>query len=62
MVKPVTHVTVHSKDGEPVTFSPGDELPDWAVKKITNPNVLPDLSGRDDSDQSRSGRRAASDN
>jgi hypothetical protein len=62
MVKPLTNVTVHSKDGEPFTFTPDDELPDWAVKKISNPNVLPDQSGRDDSDQSRPGRRAASEN
>lgn len=62
MVKPATYVTVHNKDGEPFTFSPDDELPDWAVKKINNPRVLPDLAGRDDSDQQRGRRSAASEN
>jgi hypothetical protein len=34
-----TFVTVHSVDGEPFTFGPSDELPTWAEKAISNPNV-----------------------
>jgi hypothetical protein len=35
------------RDGETVVFVPGDEVPEWAAKQITNPNcwvggVLPE--------------------
>lgn len=38
MSKLNTFVTVH-QDGEPHTFGPDDEVPSWAEKSITNPNV-----------------------
>lgn len=38
MSKLNTFVTVH-KDGEPFTFGPADDVPSWAEKAISNPNV-----------------------
>lgn len=32
-------VTVHDENGAPYTFEPGAEVPDWAARKISNPNV-----------------------
>jgi len=32
-------VTVHDDNGAPHTFEPGTEVPDWAARKISNPNV-----------------------
>lgn len=45
-----TTVHVH-KDGESHVFGPGDSLPDWAVKAISNPNVWdePPASAKSDS-------------
>lgn len=43
-----TYVTVHERDdkgrvvGESRTFGPDDDLPDWAIKSITNPDVWAD--------------------
>lgn len=35
-----TYVTVHrAEDGTAHTFGPGDDLPSWAEKAITNPDV-----------------------
>lgn len=39
MAKLNTHVTVHDKNGAPITFGPDVELPDWAARKISNPYV-----------------------
>lgn len=39
MSKLNTFVTVHSADGDSITFGPDDELPAWAEKAISNPNV-----------------------
>ena len=39
MSKLNTFVTVHSADGDSITFGPDDELPTWAEKAISNPNV-----------------------
>lgn len=39
MSKLIGYVTVHDEDGSPFTFAPGDDVPDWAVEKISNPNV-----------------------
>lgn len=33
----VTHVHVTDKDGEHFVFGPGDDVPAWAKKLITNP-------------------------
>gem|GEM_PF-5998759 len=37
-----TFVHVHREGGLPVVFGPEDEVPDWAVKAITNPSVWAD--------------------
>lgn len=34
-----TFVTVHDESGQAHTFGPGQDLPGWASKAITNPNV-----------------------
>jgi hypothetical protein len=39
MAKLNTHVTVHDENGAPFTFGPDVELPEWAARKISNPNV-----------------------
>ena len=39
MPKLVTYVHVHDDDGRPVIFGPDDDVPDWAVKKITADGV-----------------------
>lgn len=41
MAKLNTYVHVHDFDSEegPAIFGPDDEVPDWAVKKITTPDV-----------------------
>jgi hypothetical protein len=40
MAKLSTYVTVHrSEDGTSHTFGPADDLPSWAEKAITNPDV-----------------------
>lgn len=64
-----TYVTVQRRDddgnltGETATFGPGDKLPDWAAKSITNPDVweggdpvVPDapMSGEATTDSERS--------
>lgn len=42
------YVTVHERDdkgkvvGDSRTFGPDDDLPDWAIKSITNPTVWAD--------------------
>ncbi len=51
MAKLATNVTVHDENGAPVTFGPGDDLPDWAVEAITNPDVWADESDVDDDGQ-----------
>jgi hypothetical protein len=38
--KAAVYVTVHDEQGESFTFEPGQELPAWAAKAITNPNVF----------------------
>lgn len=35
----VTFVHVHDSDGASHAFGPGDTVPEWARKKITNPAV-----------------------
>jgi len=62
-------VTVHDENGAPHTFEPGSEVPDWAARKISNPNVWDgdapvfddenpegDLSEDDVDEPARSGR------
>jgi hypothetical protein len=39
MAKLNTYVHVHDDDGRPQVFGPDDEVPDWAVKKITAEGV-----------------------
>ncbi len=43
------HLRHHQGDGQLYSFGPGEELPDWALERITNPYVLhgetPDPSG-----------------
>lgn len=39
MSKLAGYVTVHDDDGISFTFGPGDDVPGWAVDKISNPNV-----------------------
>lgn len=66
MAKLNTHVTVHDENYAPHTFGPADELPDWAARKITNPNVwdgnapqfedVDELNEDDENEPSRSGR------
>lgn len=34
-----THVAVRDDDGVTHSFGPGDEVPEWAARKITNPKV-----------------------
>lgn len=42
------YVCVEGPDGDVVQFGPGDEVPDWAIEKITNPNAweTPPTTGR----------------
>ncbi|MEV3855056.1 hypothetical protein AB0J38_12105 [Streptomyces sp. NPDC050095] len=35
----VAHVHVRDEDGRTVAFGPGDEVPAWAVRQITNPRA-----------------------
>ena len=35
----VATVYVHDEDGQTHIFHPGDELPDWARSRVTNPEV-----------------------
>jgi hypothetical protein len=47
-----TFVTVHDEDAQAYTFGPGDTLPAWAEKAITNPAVWADsASTGDDTDE-----------
>lgn len=39
MAKLSTYVTVYDDQGNGRTFGPRDDLPGWAEKKITNPDV-----------------------
>jgi hypothetical protein len=39
MAKLTTTVHVHDDDGRTTVLGPGDTVPDWAVEKITNPDV-----------------------
>lgn len=47
-----TYVHVHRVDGPTVVFGPDDELPDWAVKEITNPAVWAGGDATSDDDMS----------
>lgn len=57
-----THVAVAGPDNTTVWFGPGDELPEWAVSAITNPDVWDQqpliLKGSDGAGVKR-GRRSA---
>jgi hypothetical protein len=35
----VTHVSMRDDVGNVVSFGPGDDVPEWARKRITNPKV-----------------------
>lgn len=37
MARLATYVVINDKDGAPVMFGPDDEIPKWAVDRITNP-------------------------
>jgi hypothetical protein len=36
----IQYVTVHDEDGVSHTFAPGEDVPAWAVKAITNKAVF----------------------
>lgn len=36
------HVAVQDDDGKTHSFGPGDSVPDWAARQITNPNAWSD--------------------
>ncbi len=36
------HVSVRDPSGQTASFGPGDELPDWAAKQVTNPRLWED--------------------
>lgn len=63
--KLTTNVTVTNPEtGETRTFSPEDELPDWAGDAITNPKVWddyvdPDAPEDEDAPKSKRSRKAA---
>jgi hypothetical protein len=47
-VKNESEYTVHlQKDGVTESFAPGDEIPAWAAKRITNPLVTGDAVEED---------------
>ncbi len=48
--KLISHVTVHDSDFVAHTFAPGDKVPGWAKKIITNPNVWGEGDGDDSGD------------
>lgn len=50
MVKPLLSVTVHDDAGESFVFTPEDDLPAWAAKKITNPAVIAPAKSRTSKD------------
>jgi len=37
MAELIAYVHVMDENGAPHVFAPGDEVPEWAQKKITNP-------------------------
>lgn len=39
MARLATHVHVQDDQGQNHVFGPGDDVPDWAAKAITNPNA-----------------------
>jgi hypothetical protein len=50
MSKLIGYVTVHNDDGVSFTFAPGEDVPDWAAGRITNPAVwdsLPEVEAAD---------------
>jgi hypothetical protein len=54
MPKVTKYVALHSKDGETVQLSPGDDLPDWADKDSLNPALFEDEDSGLDEDGSPS--------
>lgn len=50
MAKLNTHVHVVNPKGEPVVLKPGEDVPAWAEKAITNPKVWADGPKVDKSD------------
>jgi hypothetical protein len=42
MARLATHVHVQDDQGQNHVFGPGDDVPDWAAKAITNPNAWAD--------------------
>lgn len=56
MAKLNTHVHVHDKHGKPHVFGPGQDIPDWAQEKITNPRVWEEPPAGDSSPAGGGGR------
>lgn len=46
----VTHVSLRDETGNVVSFGPGDTVPEWARKRITNPAVWEDGEAPDSPD------------
>lgn len=55
-------VTVHDDQGQSHTFQVGEKVPDWAVEKITNPNIFAkpaSADGEEDEDDDKSNSAAS---
>ena len=51
----ITHVAVQDDDGVTHSFGPGQDVPEWAAKQITNPKVWDHVPDDVDGDQSGEG-------
>ena len=57
--KLASHVHVYDDAGVAHEFYPGDDVPDWARDKITNPDVWSDGSDADNGRPAKSDNKAA---
>jgi len=59
MASLITYVHVSGPDGRMHVFGPGDDVPDWATARITNPDVWDEPPGAGQKRPQPAAKRAA---